>query len=173
MDLENLNTDTVPVWVQFPNLHFSLCDPSSLSKMASYLGALIKTDKLTSVKGKLEYPRMLIDMKIAETVPRFIPIDGPYGLIKQSIHCEWKPIKCCHCEVIGHDEEECKKKAAEIPTAPDLVPVQIPPSDQVRNIEASSSMGNHAEIVSKQLLHPPSPQRENPKEESWAANPWI
>lgn len=65
MDLEDMRTEFVPVWVKFPNLHFSLWNPPALGKLAGYLGKPIKTDKLTAVKGKLEYVRMLVDMRIS------------------------------------------------------------------------------------------------------------
>lgn len=65
----------VPVWVKNSELHFSLWNPSTISKIASYLGKPIKTDKLAAVKGKLEYARVLIDMRISESVPDRIPIE--------------------------------------------------------------------------------------------------
>lgn len=113
MDLENLSTDTIPLWVKFPNLHFSLWNPRSLSKMGSYLGAPIKTEKLTAVKVKLEYPRILAEMKVSESLPRFVPIEGPCGMLKQPVIYEWKPVRCSHCKSIGHDRDECSKITAE------------------------------------------------------------
>lgn len=73
INLEDIQTDSVPVCIKIPELHFSLWNPPTISKIASYIGKLIKTDKLTTIKGKLEYARILIDMRITEAVPDRIP----------------------------------------------------------------------------------------------------
>lgn len=111
MNLEDLHTDVVPVWVKFSDLHFSLWNPPTLSKMASYLGTPIKTDKLTAVKGKLDYARMLIEMRVSESVPKHVVIEGPQGMLKWPVIYEWKPIRCSTCKKIGHDAEQCRKNA--------------------------------------------------------------
>lgn len=129
MDLEDMSIDSVPVWVKFHNLHFSFWRPQALRKVASYLGTPIKTDKLTTVRGKIDYARMLIDVKIADILPGYIPIKTPYGMYKQIVEFEWKPIKCSLCGKIGHTKEECKK-AVDI-AAPEGVKTAEAPSEVV------------------------------------------
>lgn len=107
MDLEDMRTDSVPVWVKFPDLHFSLWNPVALGKIASYLETPIKTDKLTAVKGKLEYARMLIDIKIADSIPQYVEIEGSNDMLKQRVEYEWKPVKCGLCK--SHESEQCRK----------------------------------------------------------------
>lgn len=107
--MEDMRTNFVHVWVKFHNLHFSLWSPQVLSKVASYLGTHIKTDKLTAVRGKTDYVRMLIDVKITESLPEYIPIKSPNGMSKKRVEFEWKPLKCNLWGKIGHAKEECKK----------------------------------------------------------------
>lgn len=92
--------------------------------MASYLGTPIKTDKLTAVKGKLEYARMLINMKISESVPDQIPVEGPYGILKIPVIYEWKPIMCSRCKKEGHELEQCKK-TTNIPIPPNPISTTV------------------------------------------------
>lgn len=112
-----MRIDSIPVWVKFPDLHFSLWNPVSLGKITLF-GTPIKTDKLTAVKGNLEYARMLIGIKIPESLPHYVGIEGPYGLFKQRVEFEWKPIMCALCKKIGHEAEQCKNK--------EVVPLQAP-----------------------------------------------
>lgn len=110
MDLEDLKIDIVPVWVQFHNLNFSMWNAPGLAKLSSFLGAPIKSDTLTAIKGKLDYARMLVDMKLAESVPTYIPVEGPNGLFKVRVEYEWLPVICGQCRKIGHAKEDCKKE---------------------------------------------------------------
>lgn len=101
-------------------LRFSLWNLANISKIASYLGKHIKTNKLTAVKGKLEYARVLINMRISESVPDRIPIEGPHGLIMVPIEYEWRPVKCSKCKKVRHDLDQCKR--VNPPAAPKSTP---------------------------------------------------
>lgn len=133
------------MWVKFLDLHFSLWNPNSLSKVASYLEMPIKTDKLTSIKGKLAYTRMLIDMKVSESVPRFIPIEGPYALFKQQVEYEWQPIVCVQCKKTGHTTDQCKKVV--IATTPTQTQVSTPAAVEKTVVEkVETIVQNSSEI---------------------------
>ncbi|KAJ8419773.1 hypothetical protein Cgig2_002904 [Carnegiea gigantea] len=83
----------------------------SLSKIGSMLGIPIKTDKTTKEKAALSYARLLIEM----------PVSGPFSdcidfifdgdkVVRQFVKYEWKPTKCTHCLMFGHEEQNCTKK---------------------------------------------------------------
>ncbi|KAJ8438364.1 hypothetical protein Cgig2_015291 [Carnegiea gigantea] len=83
----------------------------SLSKIGSMLGILIKTDKPTKEKIALSYARLLIKMPVNGLFPDSIDfISEGDGVIRQFVKYEWKPKKCIHCLMLGHEEQNCRKK---------------------------------------------------------------
>jgi len=97
----------VPVWVKLPGLHLSLWNKVTLEKVLSFVGKPLATDKLTASKERLAYARVLVEMEISDTVPTFIPIMMPHGLVQQAISFEWLPVKCSKCCLLGHFAEKC------------------------------------------------------------------
>ncbi|KAJ8421598.1 hypothetical protein Cgig2_020787 [Carnegiea gigantea] len=82
-----------------------------LSKIGSMLGILIKTDKPTKEKIALSYARLLIKMPVNGLFPDSIDfISEGDGVIRQFVKYEWKPKKCIHCLMLGHEEQNCRKK---------------------------------------------------------------
>ncbi|KAJ8421596.1 LOW QUALITY PROTEIN: hypothetical protein Cgig2_020785 [Carnegiea gigantea] len=79
---------------------------ASVSELGSTLGIPIKTNKYTMEKTRLSYARLLIDIPVEGSFPEFIDFVNNQDLVY-----EWKPIKCNHCKMFGHLEEECRKKA--------------------------------------------------------------
>ncbi|KAJ8435391.1 hypothetical protein Cgig2_017668 [Carnegiea gigantea] len=82
-----------------------------LGKIGSVLGIPIKTDRYTMERRMLKYARLLID----------IPLDAPFldfaefindqdVVVRAPVNYEWKPLKCTHCHMYGHLEDECRKK---------------------------------------------------------------
>lgn len=58
MNLDKLDVTRVPVWIRLPNLPLKLWSPEVLEKIASYIGRLVATDRLTATKLRLEYARV-------------------------------------------------------------------------------------------------------------------
>jgi len=86
---------------------------ASLSKLGSTLGIPIKTDKYTMDKTRLNYARLLIDIAIKGDFPGFIDfINDQDVVMRVQLEYEWKPIKCQHCRMYGHNEEDCIKKTS-------------------------------------------------------------
>ncbi|KAJ8419347.1 LOW QUALITY PROTEIN: hypothetical protein Cgig2_025466 [Carnegiea gigantea] len=66
-----------------------------------HFGIALKTDKYTRDKTIIKYVRLLID----------VPVDGNFlDHIEQQVHYEWKPTKCSHYMMFGHEETSCRKK---------------------------------------------------------------
>lgn len=82
-----------------------------MSKLGSTLGILIKTDKYNMEKVMLKYARVLIEMSLDGPFPDTIEFINDNGvLIRQVVTYEWKPTKCNHCNMLGNEEDACKKK---------------------------------------------------------------
>ncbi|KAJ8419287.1 hypothetical protein Cgig2_016815 [Carnegiea gigantea] len=85
---------------------------ASLSKLGSILGIPIKTDRYTMEKARLKYARLLIEIPVDDTFPRYIEfVNDQEVVVRQQMEYEWKPIKCLHYRMYGQIEEECRKKA--------------------------------------------------------------
>ncbi|KAJ8436173.1 hypothetical protein Cgig2_034201 [Carnegiea gigantea] len=82
MDVHTETIQSLPLWVQFPDLDVKYWGTESLSKLGSVLGIPIKTDRFTKEKTT----------------------------IKQQVVYEWKPVKCANCHMYGHEEQVCRKK---------------------------------------------------------------
>ncbi|KAJ8427301.1 hypothetical protein Cgig2_002213 [Carnegiea gigantea] len=86
----------------------------SLSKLGRSHRIPLKTDKYTKEKTMLKYARLLIDISLEGPFPNFIEFFDEEGvLIRQPVICEWKPIKCTHCHMFGHEVINCKRKREE------------------------------------------------------------
>lgn len=110
----NLHTDqltSLPIWVQLHGLNVKYWGIDSLGKIGSILGIPIKTDRYTMEKRYLQYARLLIDIPLDMEFPDYVEFVNEHDiLIRVDIHYEWKPLKCAHCHMYGHLENECRKK---------------------------------------------------------------
>jgi len=82
-----------------------------LSKLASMLGIPIKIDKATKEKSALGYARILVEMPIKGPFPEHIDfVNDSNRVVRQFVIYEWKPTRCNHCRMLGHEETNCRKK---------------------------------------------------------------
>lgn len=109
-----IQTDTImkiPLWIQFPELELKYWGLESLSKIGSLLGHPLKSDKFTLEKTMLRYARLLVEFPMEGPFPDSIDFFNEEGImVRQKIIYEWKPCRCSHCGMLGHKEEECRKK---------------------------------------------------------------
>lgn len=83
--VDQLQIETQPILIQFPELPPRYWPPKVLGKMVSFIGKPVSTDRLTANRKKLEYARVLVDVNKNLTVlPDEIPIRGPKGVYMQS-----------------------------------------------------------------------------------------
>ena len=82
-----------------------------MSKLASMLGIPIKIDKTTKEKSALGYARMLVEMPIEGPFPKHIDfVNDNDQVVRQLVRYEWKPTRCNHRRMQGHEEANCRKK---------------------------------------------------------------
>lgn len=75
------------------------------------MGIPLKTDKYTKERTRIKYVRLLIDIPLEGPFPNYIEFfDEEDVLIRQEVIYEWKPLKCSHCKMFGHEAVSCKKK---------------------------------------------------------------
>ena len=111
MDLHTEYINSLPIWIKLPDLDIRFWGIESLSKIGSILGIPLKTDRYTKEKRVIKYARLLIDMPLDGHFPDHIDFFNEEGiLIRQQVHYEWKPVKCTHCKMFGHEDSYCKKK---------------------------------------------------------------
>lgn len=88
---EQENFTTVPVWIQLPGLNSRLWAPESLRKITGFIGRPIATDTMTANRSRLDYSRVLVEVKQNAKHPVEISIVTPGGnTIKQKVVYEWR-----------------------------------------------------------------------------------
>ncbi|KAJ8439192.1 LOW QUALITY PROTEIN: hypothetical protein Cgig2_003405 [Carnegiea gigantea] len=113
LEIDTNDINSRPIWVQFPQLDVKYWGVDSLSKLGSLLGIPLKTDKQTMEKVYLNYVRLLIDIPLEGPFPEFVDFITDKGLAtRQRVKYEWLPLKCNHCNMFGHLENDCRKKKA-------------------------------------------------------------
>ncbi|XP_074298202.1 uncharacterized protein LOC141629027 [Silene latifolia] len=99
----------VPIWVLFPDLDPFLWTETILSKMASKIGKPLFDDYPTTMKTRLSFARVLVEVDIAAELPKIVVIKTPFqDYSVQRIHYEWLPYHCKSCGKLGHEERTCK-----------------------------------------------------------------
>ncbi|KAJ8421962.1 hypothetical protein Cgig2_022523 [Carnegiea gigantea] len=96
---------------ELPELDIKYWGMQSLSKIGSLLDYPLKTDKYTKERSMLKYVRLMIEIPLEGQFPDYIEFVNEKGvLIRQKVIYEWLPIKCDHCKMFGHTQEQCRKK---------------------------------------------------------------
>ncbi|CAH9117546.1 unnamed protein product [Cuscuta europaea] len=102
----------VPIWVKFPNLPMKLWNVEAMSEVASMVGVLLNTDKITKDRANHHFARLLIEVDASKPPPLSFPIRLPSRkVIEQSVLYETFPNFCFHCKEYGHNPFICKKLA--------------------------------------------------------------
>lgn len=76
----------------------------------SYVGTPLATDRLTGHRTKLDFARVLVDIKSNSILPEFIPVKGPGGTFQQKVLYECDMKKCTQCGMVGHEYEQCRRR---------------------------------------------------------------
>ena len=108
MDINIEAITSLPIWVRFLDLDIKYWGLASLSKLGSILGMPIMTDKYTMEKTRLHHAGVSIEIPIEDDFLSFIDfVNDQDVVVRLQVEYERKPIKCHHCRMYGHKEEEC------------------------------------------------------------------
>jgi len=111
LSLDTSTLQSLPIWVQFPELDIKYWGVESISKLGSMLGIPIKMDRTTKEKTAIRYARVLIEMPLEGSFLKYIDFVNDWEVVaRQKVHYEWKPILCSQCKMLGHEEQVCRKK---------------------------------------------------------------
>ena len=110
VDFAKEDIKTLPVWVQL-QLALKYWGETSLHKIVAQIGDPIKRDEATRNREKLQYARILVEIKIDQDLPEVIFFINEHGdKINVPVHYEWSPIRCGNCQNFGHEDKICKMK---------------------------------------------------------------
>ncbi|XP_062099867.1 uncharacterized protein LOC133805722 [Humulus lupulus] len=109
-DVESLKSiKSVPIWIRLPDLGLQYWGVNCLSALVITIGKPIMIDKITQNRSMIKFARILVEMEIADTLPKFISYFNENGQIaEQMIEYEWLPTKCSNCKKVGHSVSSCK-----------------------------------------------------------------
>ncbi|XP_071700498.1 uncharacterized protein [Rutidosis leptorrhynchoides] len=118
MYLDKVEPNTLPLWVALIDLPFYLWNGKCISSIVSQIGKPIAMDKVTKERcirqtRQAGYARILIEINVNEEIPDYIKViypseNGILGkMIKIKLGYQWKPTRCSHCKVFGHDYGRC------------------------------------------------------------------
>lgn len=122
-DVDNLEMEKLPVWIQLPQLHLSLWNPTALRLLASWANLL---QQISSQQGEIVWntQELLVEMDIVDDLVTDIPVKLPRGEVMQPIVYEWKPVKCKKCARLGHRADSCNAPPVNVwITKPNQAPV--------------------------------------------------
>ncbi|XP_030479211.1 uncharacterized protein LOC115696450 [Cannabis sativa] len=104
---------SIPILIQVKDLELKYLVEKSLFKIVGQLGNLLQVDTTIKERNKLTFPRMLIEVSVHQEFPDAIFFEDEYGgNVKVPLMYECKPLICGHCKGMGHETDECRKKAS-------------------------------------------------------------
>ncbi|XP_075092350.1 uncharacterized protein LOC142172591 [Nicotiana tabacum] len=102
--------DNIPVWIRLSGLNVKYCGKQALAKITGMVGNPLKADKVTTMKERMTYARVLVEVPINKVFPDTVIFENEHGhIVEQEMDFEWKPILCTKCKNYGHELKECRK----------------------------------------------------------------
>lgn len=100
--------DVVLTWIQL-RVDFKYWSKRYLEKFASQIGSFVKVDQATLKREKLQFARIMVEVKLNQKFPDQISFINEKGIeMVVEVKYEWKPVSCANCKKIGHGREECR-----------------------------------------------------------------
>ncbi|XP_048502910.1 uncharacterized protein LOC125498699 [Beta vulgaris subsp. vulgaris] len=105
MDVIKDQFEVVPTWIQM-KVDFKYWNEKCLAKFVSPIGNFVKVDAATAKREKLQYARVMIEVKIDQEFPDQLSFVNKKGIeVVIEVNYEWKPEKCFKCKQLGHKTE--------------------------------------------------------------------
>ncbi|XP_026443835.1 uncharacterized protein LOC113343983 [Papaver somniferum] len=103
---------TISIWINLRKVPLHLWNAKGLRKLASFIGVPLMLDKQTTNSSRMDYARVCVEVVVDSDFPAYI--DAMVGKVQIQIPVEysWKPPRCKHCGVFGHNQEKCASAAA-------------------------------------------------------------
>lgn len=112
VDLVREKIRTLPIQIEM-HLDFKDYGEQCLHKIASHVGKLIKLDQATKKRDKLQYARMMIEVKLDMEFPEEISFyKNNNKVLGVKVEYDWKPTQCATYKGMGHRALECRNPVA-------------------------------------------------------------
>ncbi|GAB2235141.1 hypothetical protein Droror1_Dr00027634 [Drosera rotundifolia] len=83
----------------------------ALEKIVSRVSSPVCTNNQTAIKGRISYPRVLVEVNTKQERVESISFRGPDGeMVNQAVKYKWKPLGCSKYGLWGHLAAECRTK---------------------------------------------------------------
>lgn len=110
-DVDVQCVESTPLWIQFPGLPPRLWSSKSLSKIVTCIGTPLAANKMTAQRTKLDFARVLIDVKSTDNLPNVVLIVRSNGMkFYQEVLYERDMPRCAHYHFIGHEIDQCRRR---------------------------------------------------------------
>ncbi|KAJ9535826.1 hypothetical protein OSB04_un001017 [Centaurea solstitialis] len=108
----NFVFENVPLWVNIYGLPLDVWDYEIISRIASVIGEPVSVDRYTdemceTKSGRANFARVLVNVSADYELSSDIDAIILSKLRKFKTEFLWKPKRCSHCKVFGHDFEMC------------------------------------------------------------------
>ncbi|XP_019239038.1 PREDICTED: uncharacterized protein LOC109219077 [Nicotiana attenuata] len=114
VEMNKITVEKVPIWIKLIGLDLKYWGQVALTKIAEFVGKPVKADATITMKERLMYVSVVVEVQPNQTYPDIIIIESETGqVIKQSVEYEWKPIIYEYCKIFGHKKQQCKQQKAE------------------------------------------------------------
>ncbi|KAK9756123.1 hypothetical protein RND81_01G075200 [Saponaria officinalis] len=101
---------TVPTWVRLHQLELKFWGERCLHKIASLVGEPVKIDAATTLKHRLGFARIMVEVALSEKCVDSIQFLDELGYCHEvMVEFEWKHVLCAKCKSYGHGQEDCRK----------------------------------------------------------------
>lgn len=80
-------------------------------KLTAHMGKFIMVDQATGKRDRLQYARVLVEVKVNHEFPEQLIFINEKGIkTVYELHYEWKPTICSPCKALGHSGDDCRKE---------------------------------------------------------------
>ncbi|XP_009804027.1 uncharacterized protein [Nicotiana sylvestris] len=133
--------ENIPVWIRLPGLNVKYWGKQALEKIAGLVGNPLKAYKATTMKERMTFARVLVEVPINKVFPDTIMFDNEHGhIVEQDVKFEWKPILCTKYKYFGHELKECRKYIRE-----ETNNTALAREEEAKNGAENTSNGEHKE----------------------------
>ncbi|XP_062112517.1 uncharacterized protein LOC133823685 [Humulus lupulus] len=152
-DFTKENVDTVPTWIQVRGLDIKYWGEASLFKIVGQIGKPIQVDDITKHRERLLYPRILIEVSLAQYFPPKISFTDEFDHdIELDVKYEWIPLICKNCSGMGHGTNVCRNK---VQTKKAWVPkekAEVKSVDPVIDEDGFQMVGNGKKVQQQSVI---------------------
>lgn len=85
-------------------------EKGALTKIVGLVGNPVKANSATTMKQRLMYARVMVEVKMNHPLPNTVLFENEVEcVVEKKEEYEWKPIFCMHCQIFGHEFQNCRK----------------------------------------------------------------